>query len=75
LGNKPEGTLVEGGTVKIKDGMIFNVTATAYVHGSWCSVDTRFIQPAHDKTVLHGPFFFRASNRTPVASSRNTPDE
>jgi hypothetical protein len=27
-GNKPEGTLVEGGTVKIKDGMIFNVTAT-----------------------------------------------
>jgi Multiubiquitin len=27
-GNKPEGTLVEGGTVKVKDGMIFNVTAT-----------------------------------------------
>lgn len=27
-GNKPEGTLVEGDTVKIKDGMIFNVTAT-----------------------------------------------
>ena len=27
-GNKPEGTLVPGGTVKIKDGMIFNVTAT-----------------------------------------------
>jgi hypothetical protein len=27
-GNKPEGTLVEGETVKIKDGMIFNVTAT-----------------------------------------------
>lgn len=28
LGNKPEGTLIEGETVKIKDGMIFNVTAT-----------------------------------------------
>lgn len=27
-GNKPEGTLTEGETVKIKDGMIFNVTAT-----------------------------------------------
>jgi hypothetical protein len=27
-GHKPEGTLVEGETVKIKDGMIFNVTAT-----------------------------------------------
>lgn len=27
-GNKPGGTLVEGETVKIKDGMIFNVTAT-----------------------------------------------
>jgi hypothetical protein len=28
-GNKPEGTMVEGGEpVKIKDGMIFNVTAT-----------------------------------------------
>jgi hypothetical protein len=27
-GNKHEGTLVEGETVKIKDGMIFNVTAT-----------------------------------------------
>lgn len=27
-GNKPEGTMVEGETVKIKDGMIFNVTAT-----------------------------------------------
>ena len=27
-GNKPEGTLIQGGTVKIKDGMIFNVTAT-----------------------------------------------
>lgn len=27
-GDKPEGTLVEGGTVKVKDGMIFNVTAT-----------------------------------------------
>lgn len=27
-GNKPEGTLVEGETVKIKEGMIFNVTPT-----------------------------------------------
>ncbi len=27
-GNKPEGTMVEGETIKIKDGMIFNVTAT-----------------------------------------------
>ena len=27
-GNKPEGTMVEGETVKIKEGMIFNVTAT-----------------------------------------------
>jgi hypothetical protein len=27
-GNKPEGTLAEGESVKIKDGMIFNVTAT-----------------------------------------------
>ncbi len=27
-GNKPEGTLVDGETVKIKDGMVFNVTAT-----------------------------------------------
>jgi hypothetical protein len=27
-GNKPEGSLVEGETVKIKKGMIFNVTAT-----------------------------------------------
>ena len=27
-GQKPEGTLVEGQMVKIKDGMIFNVTAT-----------------------------------------------
>lgn len=27
-GNKPEGSLVTGETVKIKDGMIFNVTAT-----------------------------------------------
>lgn len=27
-GNKPEGTLIEGETVKIKDGMIFNVTET-----------------------------------------------
>ncbi len=26
--DKPEGTLVEGGMVKVKDGMIFNVTAT-----------------------------------------------
>lgn len=26
--NKPEGTLTEGETVKAKDGMIFNVTAT-----------------------------------------------
>lgn len=26
--NKPEGTLVGGGTVKVKDGMVFNVTAT-----------------------------------------------
>ncbi|MHB0886811.1 MAG: multiubiquitin domain-containing protein [Bacillota bacterium] len=27
-GNKPEGTLVEGETVKVKDEMVFNVTAT-----------------------------------------------
>lgn len=27
-GNKPEGNLIEGQTVKVKDGMIFNVTAT-----------------------------------------------
>jgi Multiubiquitin len=27
-GNKPEGTLIEGETVKVKEGMIFNVTAT-----------------------------------------------
>jgi len=27
-GNKPEGILLEGETVKIKEGMIFNVTAT-----------------------------------------------
>ena len=27
-GNKPEGSLVQGETVKIKDGMIFNVTPT-----------------------------------------------
>jgi hypothetical protein len=27
-GNKPEGTLVEGDTVKVKDGMIFNVART-----------------------------------------------
>lgn len=27
-GNKPEGTLVDGEVVKIKEGMIFNVTAT-----------------------------------------------
>jgi len=27
-GNKPEGTLVEGESVKVRDGMIFNVTRT-----------------------------------------------
>lgn len=27
-GNKPEGTLVEGESIKIKDGMIFNVART-----------------------------------------------
>lgn len=27
-GNKPEGSLVEGDSVKIKDGMVFNVTRT-----------------------------------------------
>lgn len=27
-GQKPEGTLDEGGSVKVKEGMIFNVTAT-----------------------------------------------
>jgi hypothetical protein len=27
-GNKPEGTLAEDGSVKAKDGMIFDVTAT-----------------------------------------------
>jgi hypothetical protein len=27
-GEKPEGSLVEGGAVKVKDGMIFNVKAT-----------------------------------------------
>lgn len=27
-GNKPEGTLSEGESVKVKDGMIFDVTAT-----------------------------------------------
>lgn len=27
-GNKPEGTLVDGESVKVKNGMIFNVTAT-----------------------------------------------
>src|SRR5262245_28921761 len=27
-GNKPEGTLVSGETVKVKEGMIFNVTRT-----------------------------------------------
>lgn len=27
-GNKPEGTLTAGATVKIKKGMVFNVTAT-----------------------------------------------
>lgn len=28
-GHKPEGTLVEGQSVKVKEGMIFNVTATS----------------------------------------------
>jgi hypothetical protein len=28
LGNKPEGTLVPGATVKVKNGMIFNVSET-----------------------------------------------
>jgi hypothetical protein len=27
-GNKPEGQLVKGGTVKVKDGMIFHVSRT-----------------------------------------------
>lgn len=27
-GNKPEGTLAPGESVKVKDGMVFNVTAT-----------------------------------------------
>jgi len=27
-GNKPEGTMVNGDTVKVKNGMIFNVTPT-----------------------------------------------
>jgi multiubiquitin len=27
-GDKPQGSLVEGKSVKVKDGMIFNVTAT-----------------------------------------------
>ena len=27
-GNKPEGTLTEGNSVKVKEGMIFNVRAT-----------------------------------------------
>lgn len=27
-GNKPEGTLVQGESVKVKDEMVFNVTAT-----------------------------------------------
>lgn len=27
-GDKPEGTLIEGQTVKLKEGMIFNVTPT-----------------------------------------------
>ncbi len=27
-GNKPEGSLIQGESVKVKDGMIFNVTAT-----------------------------------------------
>lgn len=26
--DKPEGTLIEGGSVKVKEGMVFNVTAT-----------------------------------------------
>lgn len=28
MGNKPDGSMVEGETVKLKNGMIFNVTAT-----------------------------------------------
>jgi len=28
MGNKPEGTLVDGKSVKVKDGMIFDVTRT-----------------------------------------------
>ena len=27
-GNKPEGSMVEGDTVRVKDGMIFNVSVT-----------------------------------------------
>lgn len=27
-GNKPQGTMVEGDSVRVKEGMIFNVTAT-----------------------------------------------
>jgi len=27
-GEKPEGSMIEGDTVKVKEGMIFNVTAT-----------------------------------------------
>lgn len=27
-GNKPEGTMVKGDTVKVKEGMIFNATST-----------------------------------------------
>lgn len=27
-GNKPQGSMVEGNSVKLKDGMVFNVTAT-----------------------------------------------
>lgn len=27
-GHKPEGSLVDGDSVKVKDGMVFNVTAT-----------------------------------------------
>lgn len=27
-GNKPEGSMVAGETIRVKDGMIFNVTAT-----------------------------------------------
>jgi hypothetical protein len=37
-GNKPEGTLVDGEIVKIKEGMIFNVTAT------YCRLDVELWQ-------------------------------